>query len=114
MKLAELFVSHGADFSITDGRSQDTVARAVALNDIKILEFLLKCWKKKDPEGKFLLNRDFNSLAPLHRVAAEGRDDAVKMLLGFGNGEVSTLCRQPGIFDSTVLHLAVKNGQARL
>ncbi|ATZ57220.1 hypothetical protein BCIN_14g03780 [Botrytis cinerea B05.10] len=110
MKLAELLVSHGADLSITDGRSQDTVARAVALNDIKILEFLLKCWKKKDPEGKFLLNRDFNSLAPLHRAAAEGRDDAVKMLLGFGNGEVSTLCRQPGIFDSTALHLAVKNG----
>ncbi|KAF7863994.1 hypothetical protein EAF04_006959 [Stromatinia cepivora] len=112
MELAELLVRYGADLSMRDNRLHDPVVRAVALNDIKILEFLLKCWKEKDPEGCFLLNRDFDSLEPLHRAAAQGRDEVVKMLLDAGNA--SKLCRQPGVYDSTALHLAVKNGHKEI
>ncbi|KAF7927080.1 hypothetical protein BELL_0979g00010 [Botrytis elliptica] len=114
VNLAELLVRYGADFSIKDNRLHDPVARAVALNDLRILDFLLKYWKEKDPEGCFLLNRDFDSMTPLHRAAAQGRDEVVKMLLEAGNRKILTLCRLPGIYDSTALHLAVKNGHKEI
>lgn len=112
LEIVKLLVNRGAELSRKNKQGRDPVSQAADEGENSILRFLLDAWKTQGTSMQFLLTPDLNGHTPLHRSAAKGHEEAVRILLNAGNA--SEICSQVNHNGSTPLHSAAHRGRAKV
>lgn len=108
----KLLVERKADLSLRDKQGRDPVSQAVSEGDNNILSLLLDAWKAQGSNMQFLLTPDIKGHTPLHRSAAKGNEEGVRMLINAGNA--LEICSQVNHNGAIPLHSAARRGHAKV
>ncbi len=108
LELVKLLIERKADVYRQDKRGRDCFTQAADEAEVEILEYLLDTWRSSNSTTQHLLTQDLDGDTPLHRSAASGNDEAVKILLKAG--DAATMCSQCNHIGATSLHIAAYTG----
>lgn len=112
LELVKLLVEKDADILVKNKQGRDPLAMAASEGETEILRFLIDTLKARGSDMHFLADPDIEGHTSLHRSAAKGYTEVVKLLLDAWNTTaLHTLINQKG---STALHSAARRGRVEV
>lgn len=84
LAIVKLLVTAGANVNTKNKKKEHALHLATVKNDIKIMKILLDSLADENLRKKYLEQADKEGMRPLHIASYYGKEEAVKLLVGYG------------------------------
>lgn len=111
--IVKLLIEEGADLGLRDKKGNSALSWAVQGGSMDIVQYLLLQFAAKGDERSYITAVDTRGRTALHRAAAKGHVEIVKMLLGVAGAD-SALRARDNVLGMTPLHSAAFQGHDKV